>query len=103
MSERRFFAVGDPQTSFDRFLAVLRCNDLLTSADRLQADVTIVSLGDHFDYKPNSFETIEDVSTQGILILEWLASHSPEQTRILLGNHDVCRIMELKFISLPYY
>lgn len=88
---RRCFAIGDPQTSRERFFAVLAHNDLLGDDGMLARDVMLTSMGDHFDYDGEPGE----VGREGLAILRWLAEHPPEQVPILAGNHDVCRVMEL--------
>jgi hypothetical protein len=87
----QWYAIGDPQTSFERFQAVLDARGLL-DGDRLRGDVGLISIGDHFDYGTSRGD---DVAAAGLQILEWLASHDDEQVVILFGNHDVSRVMEL--------
>jgi hypothetical protein len=87
------YAIGDPQTTLTRFLGTLRRAELLASGDRLRADVSLLSMGDHFDFESSGLSWPE-VSSAGEEILTWLASHPREQVTILLGNHDVCRVME---------
>jgi len=99
MSYSKYFAIGDPQTSFARFLSILRGQDLLTPENRLKKEISLISMGDHFDFKPTAQQSLADAGRQGMLILRWLASHDPAQVRILLGNHDSCRVMELYRIS----
>src|SRR5207245_5816220 len=43
-------AIGDPQTSLERFFGVLDANRLLGDGGRLRPDVQLVSMGDHFDW-----------------------------------------------------
>lgn len=88
---RRCFAIGDPQTSRERFFAILAHNDLLGDDGMLAHDAMLISMGDHFDYDGEPGE----VGREGLAILRWLAEHPPEQVPILAGNHDVCRVMEL--------
>jgi hypothetical protein len=95
----RATVIGDPQTTHRRLLEALRPHQLLNRGDRLQADVQLLSIGDHFDFKPPTGQTVTDVGREGIAILEWLESHPPRQARILMGNHDACRVMELHRIS----
>jgi hypothetical protein len=90
----RVFAIGDPQGPFVKVLDVLGRHGLL-AGDRLAADVTLVSIGDHFDYDANDPATC---AREGMQLLGWLASHGPGQVRILLGNHDAARVMELAAI-----
>ncbi|WP_428262991.1 metallophosphoesterase family protein [Haliangium sp.] len=88
---RRCFAIGDPQTSRERFFAVLAHHDLLGDDGMLAPDEMLISMGDHFDYDGEPAE----VGREGLAILRWLAEHPSEQAPILAGNHDVCRVMEL--------
>lgn len=90
----RWFAMGDPQTTLEKFLEVLRRSDLL-AGDRLRDGVGLISIGDHFDFE--SKRDRDAVSRAGTDILRWLASHSPAQVILLLGNHDAARVMELAF------
>lgn len=93
------WAIGDPQTTFETFLHTLRSSGLLTDADRLRPDVRLLSMGDHFDFKPPEGWSLQQVAAAGEQILSWLASHPPEQVTILMGNHDLCRVMELYRMS----
>lgn len=93
------FAIGDPQTTMERFLAVLGRASLLTDASRLRPGISVLSMGDHFDFAPPAHWSWSQVSSAGEAILSWLASHPSEQVTILLGNHDVCRVMELYRMS----
>ena len=95
--ERRWFAMGDPQSSFDRFAAVLERHGLLGDDGMLREDVGLLSIGDHFDY--GSGDDVEVVGREGLLILRWLAEHAPEQVVILTGNHDLARVQELAMES----
>jgi hypothetical protein len=87
----RAFVMGDPQAPFAKVLAVLDRHQLLVG-DRLAPDVQLVSIGDHFDYDLLDPET---AGREGVTLLRWLASHDPDQVRIVLGNHDASRVMEL--------
>jgi hypothetical protein len=91
----RTFVMGDPQASFDQLRAILDHHGAL-AGDRLAGDVTLVSIGDHFDYDPNDWQT---AGANGVAFLRWLASHDASQVKLLLGNHDVSRVMELIAIS----
>ena len=95
----RTLIIGDPQTSLARVLAVLRAAKALTGADRLRDDVQLISVGDHFDFKPAAGQGLAEVSRAGVDVLEWMASHPPEQLHILMGNHDAARVMELHRID----
>jgi hypothetical protein len=91
----RRFAIGDPQTTRARFFAILDHHALLGPDGMLAPDVSLVSIGDHFDYAGEP----ADVAREGLAILRWLAEHPAEQAPILLGNHDLCRVMELAPLS----
>lgn len=94
---RRWFAIGDPQTRFATYLGILRANGLLGDGDRLREDVGLIAIGDYFDFNLREQCTLAESSQDGIDILRWLASHPPEQTVIIIGNHDTSRVMELAF------
>ena len=87
----RTFVMGDPQAPFAKVLEVLDRHQLL-AGDRLAADVVLISIGDHFDYDNLDPDT---AGKEGVMLLRWLASHDPAQVRIILGNHDASRVMEL--------
>jgi hypothetical protein len=100
LHERRWFAVGDPQTTFERFLGILRTHDLIDDATgSLREDVGLVSIGDHFDFQSHDDKPLDATGRDGADILRWLAGHPAEQVVILLGNHDTARVMELAFES----
>lgn len=94
-SPARWFAVGDPQATPERFFAVLGRAGLLGDDGWLLPDVGLISMGDHFDFKDDHLTTEPDRRA----VLAWLAAHPPEQVRILIGNHDVARVAELAFES----
>ncbi len=91
----RTFAIGDPQAPFAKVLEVLDRHHAL-AGDRLAADVVLVSIGDHFDYDHGDPVT---AGAEGLRLLRWLADHDRAQVRLLLGNHDASRVMELATIS----
>jgi hypothetical protein len=93
----RAFVMGDPQAPFAKVLEVLDRHRLL-AGDRLAADVELVSIGDHFDYDVLEPEA---AGREGMALLRWLVSHDPAQVRILLGNHDAARVMELAGFDDP--
>src|SRR6266550_275427 len=99
MAKRRWFAMGDPQTTFEKVLAILRGHDLLGEGGKLRDDVGLVSIGDHFDFKSHDERSLEDVGRDGSNILRWLAAHAADQVVIVTGNHDAARVMELAFES----
>src|ERR1043165_8221343 len=87
--------MGDPQAPFAQLLEVLDHHGAL-DGDRLAADVVLVSIGDHFDYDFRDWRT---AGQEGLRFLRWLVSHDDAQVKILLGNHDVSRVMELVAIT----
>jgi len=87
--------MGDPQASFGKLMAVLANHGAL-DGDRLASDVVLISIGDHFDYDFRDWRT---AGHEGLRFLRWLASHDDAQVKLLLGNHDVSRVMELVAIS----
>lgn len=89
----RRVAVGDPQASLGKFLGVLEQHRLLGADGLLEPDVELVSIGDHFDYG-SSAERV-GAAQDGLAILSWLASHPPDQVRLIAGNHDLGRVGEL--------
>jgi hypothetical protein len=90
---RRAVAIGDPQTTAERFFAVLAHHDLLDDDGVLRADVQLASLGDHFDFNPRH-RAPAGQAVDGARILAWLAAHPREQVTIVIGNHDASRVME---------
>ena len=91
--------IGDPQTTLERFLSPLQHLGVLTADSRLQEGVVLLSVGDHFDFKPPPGWGLVEVGQQGLAILKWLSAHPAEQVGILMGNHDACRVMELHRID----
>lgn len=91
----RTFVMGDPQAPFAKVRAVLARHGAL-DGDRLASDVALVSIGDHFDYDHKDPVT---AGREGVALVRWLASHDRAQVRLLLGNHDAARVMELATIS----
>jgi hypothetical protein len=87
--------MGDPQAPFAKLLEVLDHHGALTG-DRLANDVVLVSIGDHFDYDLHDWYT---AGQEGLRFLRWLASHGDAQVKLVLGNHDVSRVMELVGIT----
>lgn len=90
--EKRWFAVGDPQTTEERFLSFLERAGVLRDR-RLRPDVGLVSIGDHFDFGNET----EVAAREGMAILRWLSSHPPDQVLLIAGNHDLSRVTELAF------
>ena len=91
----RTFVMGDPQAPFAKVLEVLDWHRALTG-DRLAPDVTLVSIGDHFDY---DLRNPAIAAQDGLKLLRWLASHDPAQVTLLLGNHDASRVMEMATLT----
>jgi hypothetical protein len=89
----RFVAMGDPQASSAKVMAVLRAHALLTADDRLRPEVHLVSMGDHFDWGERAARS--EATFDALKTLLWLSSHPPEQVTLLLGNHDLARVGEL--------
>lgn len=58
----------------------------------LAPGVSILSVGDHFDY---ATPDLAQSSREGYALLRWLAEHHPAQAIILLGNHDTMRVQQL--------
>jgi hypothetical protein len=94
--KRRILAIGDPQTSLERFMAILDSHEMLGADGYLADDVVLVSLGDHFDYRVHDGR---DPRADGVAILRWLAEHAATQVQILFGNHDAARVMELAAVD----
>lgn len=88
----RWVAIGDPQAPLATFFAVLAHHDLLGAEGLLAPGVSILSVGDHFDY---AAPDLAQSSREGYALLRWLAEHSPEQAIILFGNHDTMRVQQL--------
>lgn len=93
---RRFVAIGDPQSSAERFFGALAAHGLLGDDGWLAREVRLVSMGDHFDYHVPEREAAR---VEGVRILEWLAAHDRDHVAILFGNHDAARVMELATID----
>jgi metallophosphoesterase superfamily enzyme len=96
-STRRWFAIGDPQFTVQRFFEILAREDLLSPDGWLRPDVGLVSLGDHFDFGPKGME--DTARREGGHILAWLASHAPEMVVVIAGNHDLARVQELATVD----
>jgi len=93
------WGVGDPQTTFARFQAVLEARGLLGADGQLSANQRLLAIGDYFDFPPPKGMGLAEAGQQGVSILHWLAEHSAEQAPILMGNHDAARVMELSGMS----
>jgi hypothetical protein len=96
-TRRRWFAMGDPQTTFANVLGILAKHDLLGGDGYLREDVGLLSIGDHFDFASRDDKAMDAVGRDGMNNLRWLAEHAPDQVVIVMGNHDSARVMELAF------
>ena len=99
---RHWWCFGDPQAGFDKFCAVLDHHGLLNDEGLLQADVGLVSMGDHFDFGAGTYDDVAGHAERGIdgqRILAFLAAHPRSQVRILLGNHDAARVIEFAHLD----
>ena len=92
----RTLVMGDPQASYGTLMAILERHGAIGSDGRLASDVVLVSIGDHFDY---DLKDPDAAGREGVRFLRWLASHDPAQVVLLIGNHDISRVMELVAIS----
>ncbi|MGE0868995.1 MAG: hypothetical protein AB7P03_10540 [Kofleriaceae bacterium] len=86
---RRVLVMGDPQAPFETVMAVLARHGAL-DGDRLAPDVELITIGDHFDY--GSDDPIA-AGREGVRITRWCAAQP--NASLMLGNHDVSRVMEL--------
>src|ERR1700735_4755053 len=87
----RTFVMGDPQAPFAKVLDVLDRHGALVGK-RLADDVTLVSIGDHFDYDHKDPAT---AGREGLALLHWLADHDRDRGHILFCKHDAARVMEI--------
>jgi len=87
----RTLVMGDPQGPFAKTREVLDRHGAL-DGDGVRDGVTVVSIGDHFDY---DFRNPSAAGQEGLALLRWLAAHDAARVVLLLGNHDVSRVMEL--------
>jgi hypothetical protein len=92
----RTVAIGDPQSSSERFFGALAVAGLLGDDGWLRPGVRLVAMGDYFDYHVPERDRAR---VEGVLILGWLAAHAPSQVTLLFGNHDAARVMELAAIG----
>jgi hypothetical protein len=92
----RRVAIGDPQSSSERFFGALAAHRLLGEDGWLRADVRLVAMGDYFDYR---VAERDQGRIEGVLILGWLAAHARDHVTILFGNHDAARVMEFATVD----
>ncbi|MBI1948406.1 MAG: metallophosphoesterase [Deltaproteobacteria bacterium] len=93
----RTLAIGDPQAPFGSFLEILDLHGALGDDGWLVPEVSLISMGDHFDW--GAPQDRAAAAEDGELLLRWLAAHDPEQVTILIGNHDLARVGELWDVS----
>ena len=96
MRASKTYAIGDPQTTTQRFFGALAAHGLLGDDGWLRGDVRLIAMGDYFDYYVPEREAAR---VEGVLVLAWLAAHPREQVTLLAGNHDLARVMELVAID----
>jgi hypothetical protein len=89
----RRVAIGDPQAPFEKFLAILDRHRLLGDDGRLDPDVQLVSMGDHFDWGHRADR--DKAADSALSLIAWLAAHPSDQVILIAGNHDLARVGEL--------
>ena len=89
----RTVAMGDPQAPLEKVMAVLDHHGLLGDDGSLAADVTLVSMGDHFDW--GGAAQAARARRDGLALLAWLLGHRRDQAMLIAGNHDLGRLGEL--------
>lgn len=94
---RTWYAMGDPQTTFERFTEVLATHGLLDTDGRVRDEMGLVSIGDHYDF--GGTDDVAEVGQHGERILRFLAAHPRDQVVILLGNHDTVRVQEFAYVT----
>ena len=94
-------AIGDAQAPLGTFLAILELHGLLGDDGRLKPEVSLVSIGDHFDYGPTAWRRW--ATEEGLQLLAWLAAHPSDQVTLIFGNHDYARVGELAGFDEPSY
>jgi hypothetical protein len=87
----RTVVMGDPQAPHAQVQGVLTHHGVLADG-RVAPTVTLVSAGDHFDY---DLDDPAGAGREGLINLRWLGQHDRSRVRILFGNHDAARVMEL--------
>lgn len=92
----RVVAIGDPQSSTERWFGALAAHGLLGEDGWLRPDVRLIAMGDYFDYHVPERDRAR---VEGVLILGWLAAHARAHVTVLLGNHDAARVMELAAVD----
>jgi hypothetical protein len=92
----RTLVVGDPQASFDKLMAVLARGGVLDARGLVRDDVELIAIGDYFDY---DLGDPDGAGAEGLRILRWLASQPEPRVRLLFGNHDAARVIELAGVT----
>lgn len=90
----RRVAIGDPQTTAPHFFEVIDAHGLLSEDGWLDPSARLITMGDYFDI---AVEQRTQGQIDGELILGWLAVHAPHHVTIVLGNHDLARVMEFAY------
>ena len=91
----RWLALGDPQTTRARLFTFLDDAGALGDDGDLADDVGLVCVGDYFDFHGDPAH----VAREGLGALRWLAEQPPDRCVLLVGNHDLCRVMELEMFD----
>jgi hypothetical protein len=91
--------MGDPQAYLERVLEVLDAHGALSDDGWLADELTLISMGDHFDWGGNRPAERDQAAADGEALLRWLAAHPRDQVVILAGNHDLARVGELWDLS----
>ncbi len=81
--------LGDMQAPLATVLEVVGAHGGLAGG-RLRPEVSLISVGDHFDFG----EDVAVAQEEGLRVLDWLTEHPRGQVGILLGNHDAARVIE---------
>lgn len=90
------YVLGDPQAPFAAVMKLLASYDAIAADGRLRSDVELISIGDHFDYDLTAPEVSR---AEGLAVLRWLVAHPPGQVRLVVGNHDAARVVELALVD----
>ncbi|MGC6416858.1 MAG: metallophosphoesterase [Bradymonadia bacterium] len=98
MTAHKTVVVGDPQTTFQQFVDVLAQHECLNADGRIHPHIQLIAVGDYFDFGRAGVSR-KQAQAHGLAILKWLADHDEAHVHILMGNHDLCRVMELYALS----
>src|SRR5919204_5395452 len=96
----RIVAVGDVHGAYDRYVAILQTAGILDARDHWAGGKThFVQLGDVVDRGPDSRKALDLLRR-----LTGEASHAGGQVHMLLGNHEVMRMLgDLRYVSPGEY